>query len=55
VKVGPEGVDFLLFHASIVHYFEQSIQFCGIAGGGGGAYTAMRNVGAHPVGDSLID
>jgi hypothetical protein len=26
MQVGPEGVDFLLFHPSIVHYFEQSIQ-----------------------------
>jgi hypothetical protein len=35
--VRPQGVDFLLFHLHIVHHFEQLIQICGIAGGGGGA------------------
>jgi hypothetical protein len=39
VQVGPEGVDFLLFHALIVHYFEQSIQLYGLVRGCGGAYT----------------
>jgi hypothetical protein len=37
VQMRPKGVDFLLFHVSIVHHFEQSIQSCGIAGGDGGA------------------
>jgi hypothetical protein len=39
VQVGPKGVDFLLFHISIVHYFEQLIQLYGLVRGCGGAYT----------------
>ena len=33
VQMGPEGVDFLVVHAFIVHYFEQSIQVYGLVAG----------------------
>ena len=39
MQVRPKGGDFLLFHRSIVHHFEQSIQLCALVGGRGGAYT----------------
>jgi hypothetical protein len=40
MQVVPEFTDFLVIHALIVHYFEQSIQIFALVAGNSPAYTA---------------